>query len=228
MSVVTALLRVRDLTKTVGQGPAARRVLDRVELDVHAGELVAVVGSSGAGKSTLLHLAGGLDRPDAGTIEIAGERLDGRSERVLAGLRARYVGFVFQAFHLVPELSGEENVRLAARFGAHAAQGPARAATLVDALGLRPVARSVPSQLSGGEQQRFAIARALVNDPALVLADEPTGNLDATSGAVVLALLREATRGGRAVLVVTHDAAVTASADRVVTLSEGQLLCGAR
>jgi len=203
-------------------------VLDGVELDVQAGELVAIVGSSGSGKSTLLHLAGGLDRPDAGTIEIAGARLDGRSERVLAGLRARHVGFVFQAFHLVPELSGEENVRLAARFGAHAAQGPARAAALVDALGLRPVARSVPSQLSGGEQQRFAIARALVNDPALVLADEPTGNLDAESGAVVLALLREATRDGRAVLVVTHDAAVTGSADRVVTLSEGRLLCGAR
>ena len=228
MGVLTALLRVRGLTKTVGQGRAARRVLDRVELNVHAGELVAVVGSSGAGKSTLLHLAGGLDRPDAGTIEIAGERLDGRSERALAGLRARYVGFVFQAFHLVPELSGEENVRLAARFGAHGAQAAAHAAALIDALGLRPVARSVPSQLSGGEQQRFAIARALVNDPALVLADEPTGNLDAESGAVVLALLREATRDGRAVLVVTHDAAVTGSADRVVTLSEGRLLCGAR
>ena len=228
MGVLTALLRVHGLTKTVGHGRAARRVLDGVELEVQAGELVAVVGSSGSGKSTLLQLAGGLDRPDAGTIELAGERLDGRSERVLAGLRARHVGFVFQAFHLVPELSGEENVRLAARFGAHAAQAPARAAALVDALGLRPVARSVPSQLSGGEQQRFAIARALVNDPALVLADEPTGNLDAESGAVVLALLREATRDGRAVLVVTHDAAVTGSADRVVTLREGQLLCGAR
>ncbi len=228
MGVLTALLRVRGLTKTVGQGRAARRVLDRVELDVQAGELVAVVGSSGSGKSTLLHLAGGLDRADAGTIELAGERLDGRSERVLARLRARHVGFVFQAFHLVPELSGEENVRLAARFGAHGAQAPARVAALVDALGLRPVARSVPAQLSGGEQQRFAIARALVNDPALVLADEPTGNLDAESGAVVLALLRAATRDGRAVLVVTHDAAVTASADRVVTLRDGRLLCGER
>ncbi len=133
MGVLTALLRVHGLTKTVGHGRAARRVLDGVELEVQAGELVAVVGSSGSGKSTLLQLAGGLDRPDAGTIELAGERLDGRSERVLAGLRARHVGFVFQAFHLVPELSGEENVRLAARFGAHA---PARAAALVDALGL--------------------------------------------------------------------------------------------
>jgi ABC-type lipoprotein export system ATPase subunit len=228
VGVLTALLRVRGLTKTVGQGRAARRVLDGVELDVQAGELVAVVGSSGAGKSTLLHLAGGLDRPDAGTIELAGERLDGRSERVLAGLRAQRVGFVFQAFHLVPELSGEENVRLAARFGTHGAQAAARAGALVDALGLRPVARSLPSQLSGGEQQRFAIARALVNDPALVLADEPTGNLDAESGAVVLALLRAATRDGRAVLVVTHDAAVTASADRILCLRDGRLLCDAR
>ena len=223
MGVLTALLRVRGLTKAVGQGRAARRVLDGVELDVQAGELVAIVGSSGSGKSTLLHLAGGLDRPDAGTIEIAGARLDGRSERVLAGLRARHVGFVFQAFHLVPELSGEENVRLATRFGAHGAAAPARVAALVAALGLRSVASSVPSQLSGGEQQRFAIARALVNDPALVLADEPTGNLDAESGAVILALLREATRDGRGVLVVTHDPAVTASADRVVTLRDGRL-----
>ncbi len=186
---------------------------------MRAGELVAIIGASGSGKSTLLQLAGGLDRADAGTIEIAGVRLDGRSDRALARLRARHVGFVFQAFHLVPELSGEENVRLATRFGPSAG-GAARAAELVDALGLRSVAGSLPAQLSGGEQQRFAIARALVNDPAVILADEPTGNLDAQSAALVLALLRAATRDGRAVLVVTHDPSVTASADRVATLCE--------
>jgi len=220
---VTSPLRLRGLAKTFGEGRSARCVLAGADLDVEPGELVAVVGPSGSGKSTLLHLAGALDRPDAGTIEIAGTRLDGRSDRVLARLRARHVGFVFQAFHLVPELSGEENVRLAARFGPHGAHAPARVTALVDALGLRSVARSVPAQLSGGEQQRFAIARALVNDPALVLADEPTGNLDAEAGAVVLALLRDTTRDGRGVLVVTHDPAVTACADRVVTLRDGRL-----
>jgi ABC-type lipoprotein export system ATPase subunit len=219
-----AVLRLRGLCKSVGEGRAARRVLDGVDLDVWPGELVAVVGPSGSGKSTLLHLAGGLERPDAGRIEIAGMRLDGRPDRVLARLRARHLGFVFQAFHLVPELSGEDNVRLATRFAADGGRGgPRRAAALVDALGLREVAQSLPAQLSGGEQQRFAVARALVNDPQLVLADEPTGNLDAGAGAGVLALLRGAASAGRGVLVVTHDPAVTASADRVVALREGRL-----
>jgi ABC-type lipoprotein export system ATPase subunit len=198
-------------------------VLDGVDVDVAAGELVAVVGPSGSGKSTLLHLAGGLDEPDAGEVEIAGTRLRGRSDTALARLRARHLGFVFQAFHLVPELSGEENVRLAARFGRTRTQARARARELIDAMGLRAVAGSHPAQLSGGEQQRFAVARALVNDPVLVLADEPTGNLDAESGALVLSLLRDATRHGRGVLVVTHDPAVTTSADRVLALSDGHL-----
>ncbi|HEY0343061.1 MAG TPA: ABC transporter ATP-binding protein [Solirubrobacteraceae bacterium] len=220
---MTCLLRVRGLTKTVGAGRVARCVLDGVDVDVAAGELVAVVGPSGSGKSTLLHLAGGLDEPDAGDVEIAGTRLRGRSDTALARLRARHLGFVFQAFHLVPELSGEENVRLAARFGRTRTQARARAAELIDAMGLRAVAGSHPAQLSGGEQRRFAVARALVNDPVLVLADEPTGNLDAESGALVLSLLRAATRHGRGVLVVTHDPAVTTSADRVLALSDGHL-----
>jgi ABC-type lipoprotein export system ATPase subunit len=220
---MTCLLRVRGLTKTVGAGRVARCVLDGVDVDVAAGELVAVVGPSGSGKSTLLHLAGGLDEPDAGEVEIAGTPLRGRSDTALARLRARHLGFVFQAFHLVPELSGEENVRLAARFGRTRTQARARAGELIDAMGLRAVAGSHPAQLSGGEQQRFAVARALVNDPVLVLADEPTGNLDAESGALVLSLLRDATRHGRGVLVVTHDPAVTTSADRVLALSDGRL-----
>jgi ABC-type lipoprotein export system ATPase subunit len=218
---MTSSLRVRGLSKTVGRGRAARRVLDGVDLDLPAGELWAVVGPSGCGKSTLLHLAGGLDSPDAGEVSIAGERLTGRSDRALSRLRARHLGFVFQAFHLVPELSGEENVRLAARFGPPGAQR--RVAALIDALDLRSVARMRPAQLSGGEQQRFAIARALVNDPVLVLADEPTGNLDAQAGVVVLDLLRAATGAGRGVLVVTHDPTITARADRVLALRDGRL-----
>jgi ABC-type lipoprotein export system ATPase subunit len=182
-----------------------------------------VLGRSGTGKSTLLHVLGGLDRVERGTIEVAGERVDGASERRLAALRRRRIGFVFQFFHLLPELSGEANVRLAARVRGADPRAHERAAELVERLGLRPVAGLSPAQLSGGEQQRFAIARALVNDPQLVLADEPTGNLDATSGAEVLRLLREQADAGRAVLLVTHDDAATAAADRVLRLDEGRL-----
>ncbi|MGI8622285.1 MAG: ABC transporter ATP-binding protein [Solirubrobacteraceae bacterium] len=218
------MLRASGLVKTFGEGRAARRLLDGAELAVEAGELVAVLGRSGTGKSTLLHVLGGLDRAEAGRIEIAGERVDGASERRLAALRRRRVGFVFQFFHLLPELSGEANVRLAGRVrGAHP-QAARRADELVERLGLRDVAGLAPTRLSGGEQQRFAIARALVNDPALVLADEPTGNLDGDSGAEVLRLLRETADEGRAVLLVTHDAAATAAADRVLRLDDGLLL----
>src|SRR3954451_6299712 len=174
MPVVAA----RGIVKSFGTGRGARRVLDGADLEVQAGEVVAVLGRSGSGKSTLLHLIGGLDRPEAGRIEVAGERVDGASEQRLSALRRRRVGFVFQFFHLLPELSGEANVLLAGRVrGAHP-EAAARGAELIDRLGLREVAGSLPHELSGGEQQRFAIARALVNDPALLLADEPTGNLD--------------------------------------------------
>ncbi len=221
--VVTA----RGLVKTFGADRAARRVLDGVDLDVARGEVVAVLGRSGTGKSTLLHLLGGLDRAEAGAIEVAGVRVDGASERELSALRCRSIGFVFQFFHLLPELGGEANVLLAGRVrGAHP-DAPARGRELVDRLGLRPVAGSLPSQLSGGEQQRFAIARALVNDPAVLLADEPTGNLDAHAGAEVLELLRSGADEGRAVVMVTHDAAATEIADRVLRLQEGQLVAGA-
>jgi len=220
---VAPVLRASGLVKTFGEGRAARRLLDGAELSVEAGELVAVLGRSGSGKSTLLHVLGGLDRAEAGRIEIAGERVDGASERRLAALRRRRIGFVFQFFHLLPELSGEANVRLAGRVrGAHPDAGR-RADELVERLGLREVAGLAPSRLSGGEQQRFAIARALVNDPAVVLADEPTGNLDGDSGAEVLHLLRETADEGRALVLVTHDPAATAAADRVLHLEGGRL-----
>ena len=218
-----ALLRAAGLVKSFGEGRASRRILDGADLDVQCGELVAVLGRSGTGKSTLLHVLGGLDRVERGTIEVAGERVDGASERRLAALRRRRIGFVFQFFHLLPELSGEANVRLAARVRGADPRAHERATELVERLGLRAVAGLSPAQLSGGEQQRFAIARALVNDPQLVLADEPTGNLDAISGAEVLRLLREQADAGRAVLLVTHDDAATAAADRVLRLDEGRL-----
>ena len=220
MAVVTA----RGLVRTFGEGRSARRVLDGADLDVEAGEIVAVLGRSGSGKSTLLHLLGGLDRPEAGTVEVGGERVTGAGERRLSALRRRHVGFVFQFFHLLPELSGEANVLLAARVRGAEPEALARGAALVDRLGLRDVADSLPHQLSGGEQQRFAIARALVNDPSLLLADEPTGNLDVEAGAGVLELLRELAAEGRAVVLVTHEAAAAAIADRVLRLERGRLV----
>ncbi|HEY4281116.1 MAG TPA: ABC transporter ATP-binding protein [Conexibacter sp.] len=221
MSVLSAV----GLVKQVGSGRAARLILDGATLEVAAGELVAVVGRSGSGKSTLLHLLGGLDRPDAGAVELDGVRLDRLRERDLARVRADRVGLVFQFFHLVPELSGIENVALPTRLaGGGRRAGRRRAARLVEQLGLDAVAGALPQTLSGGEQQRFAVARALVNDPPLLLADEPTGNLDRDSGAVVTELLRDLARAGRAVLVVTHDADVAAVADRVLALEHGRLV----
>jgi ABC-type lipoprotein export system ATPase subunit len=220
MTVVSA----RGLVRTFGSGRAARRVLDGTDVDIAAGEIVAVLGRSGSGKSTLLHVLGGLDRPEAGVVEVAGERVTGAGERRLSALRLRHIGFVFQFFHLLPELTGEANVLLAGRVRGARPDAAARGRALIDRLGLRPVAGSLPHQLSGGEQQRFAIARALVNDPALLLADEPTGNLDVEAGAEVLGLLRELADEGRAVLLVTHEAAAAAIADRVLRLDGGRLV----
>jgi ABC-type lipoprotein export system ATPase subunit len=220
---VVVVVRASGLIKTFGEGRAARRVLDGASLSVEAGEVVAVVGRSGSGKSTLLHLIGGLDRPQAGEIEVDGVRVSGASERALSRLRRRRIGFVFQFFHLLPELSGEANVLLAGRVRDARPDAAERGRELIDALGLRHVASSLPSQLSGGEQQRFAIARALVNDPAVLLADEPTGNLDVEAGAEVLRLLRAGASEGRAVVIVTHEESASGIADRVLRLVDGKL-----
>jgi ABC-type lipoprotein export system ATPase subunit len=218
------VVRATGLVKAFGEGRAARRVLDGAGLEVERGEVVAVLGRSGTGKSTLLHLLGGLDRADAGRIEVAGEDVTNASEAQLSVLRRRHVGFVFQFFHLLPELTGEANVLLAGRVrGAHP-RAERRGGELIDRLGLREVAGSLPHQLSGGEQQRFAIARALVNDPAVLLADEPTGNLDTEAGAEVLRLLRAGADEGRAVVMVTHEPSATAMADRVLRLDAGRLV----
>ena len=219
MTVVFA----RGLVKQFGNGRAARHVLDRADLDAGAGELVVVLGPSGSGKSTLLHLLGGLDRPQAGTIEVGGLRLESASERELLELRRNKVGFVFQFFHLVPELTGEENVMLAARVDGGRAVREKRGHALISDLGLAGVSDRLPHTLSGGEQQRFAIVRALVGDPALVLADEPTGNLDTDSSRLVLALLRRLADQGRAVVMATHDREAAALADRVLELRDGEL-----
>ncbi len=221
---MAAVVAAEGVVKTFGEGRAARRVLDGASLHVEAGEVVAILGRSGTGKSTLLHLLGGLDRPEAGTITVAGQRVIGAGERALSRLRSRRIGFVFQFFHLLPELSGEANVLLAGRVRAAPPDAAARGQALIDRLGLREVAGSLPHQLSGGEQQRFAIARALVNDPAVLLADEPTGNLDVHAGAEVLRLLRAGADDGRAVVMVTHETAAASIADRVLTLRDGRLV----
>jgi ABC-type lipoprotein export system ATPase subunit len=218
------VLRARGLRKAYGSGRGARVVLDGVDLDLARGELVAVVGRSGTGKSTLLHLLGGLDRADAGSVEVVGRPVTGTSERELSALRRDAIGFVFQFFHLVPELDGEANVLLPTRLPGASREAARRGRALIERLELGEVARLAPHQLSGGEQQRFALARALVADPALVLADEPIGNLDAASGAVVLDLLRAIADDGRGVLMVTHQAEATARADRVLHLTEGRLV----
>ena len=216
------VVRLREVVKIHGAGRAALRVLDGVDLDVAAGELVAVTGRSGSGKSTLLNVVGGLDHADRGLVEVGGVRLDGAPERVLAPLRRDRIGFVFQSFHLLPELTGLENVLLPARLDGRG-RSLARGEELVTQLGLGDAAERLPVVLSGGEQQRLAIARALVNDPELVLADEPTGNLDEESGAIVLSLLRAIADEGRAVLLVTHEREATRRADRVLRLDGGRL-----
>jgi ABC-type lipoprotein export system ATPase subunit len=221
LSTVDPVLRAAGLTKTVGTGRARRRVLDHVSLSVHRDEIVAILGRSGSGKSTLLNLLGALDQPDRGEIVIAGQALTGRSSRALARMRLHHIGFVFQQFQLLEECTGLENVLLPTRLPGAPPGGRRRAAALIDELGVSPVAEHLPHELSGGEQQRFALARALVNDPELVLADEPTGSLDSDNGASVLELLRGLR--GRAVVIVTHEPEAAATADRILQLADGKL-----
>jgi ABC-type lipoprotein export system ATPase subunit len=218
--VLQPLVAARGLVRTF-DALGSRRVLDGADLDVEPGEMVALLGRSGSGKSTLLNLIGGIDRPDGGTVEVAGRRLDRLSERELTRFRAHHVGFVFQFFHLIPELTGEENVLLAARLTG--GEPERRGRELLGRLGLNGAAARLPHTLSGGEQQRIAIARALVNEPSLVLADEPTGNLDPVAGLTVLETLRGIAGGGRAVIMATHDREAAALADRSVTVVDGRL-----
>jgi ABC-type lipoprotein export system ATPase subunit len=223
MSPERPVLSARGLAKQVGGGRARQQILNGVDLDVAAGEMVAVLGRSGSGKSTLLNLLGGLDRPDSGRIAVAGEELTRAGERTLDRIRLRRIGFIFQSFQLIEELTGEENVLLAARLPGAPSGGRRRATALIERLGVAGVASHRPHELSGGEQQRFAIARALVNDPVLVLADEATGNLDEDSAAAVIATLSVLADEGRAVVLVTHEAQSAAAADRVLHLVEGEL-----
>jgi putative ABC transport system ATP-binding protein len=192
------VLSSRKLTKTFGKGDGLVRAVDEVELDVAQAETVAIMGPSGCGKSTVLHLLRGLERPSGGEVTLAGRRLDQLGERALARLRRTAIGFVFQAFHLIDELTARENVELPALLAGRSPRAARRRATeLLDRVGLADRAAFLPAALSGGQRQRVAIARALSNDPLVVLADEPTGNLDSAATLEVLRLLTTCVRAGR-------------------------------
>jgi putative ABC transport system ATP-binding protein len=219
------VLRASGLRKEYGTGEGLVRAVDGVDLTVDAGETVAVMGPSGCGKSTLLHLLGGLDRPSAGELWLAGRRIDRLSERGLARMRRTEVGFVFQAFHLMEELTAQENVELPALLaGAPPQRARERAARLLEQVGLAERAGHLPTALSGGQRQRVAIARALANEPTVVLADEPTGNLDSAATLDVLRLFEWLRGTGLTLVVVTHDERIAATADRLITMRDGDFV----
>lgn len=220
-----AFIRLVNLSKAYQEGERRRVVLQAASVEFVRGEFVALLGRSGSGKSTLLNLVSGIDRPDAGEVWVGGQELTGVSERDRTLFRRRQIGFVFQFFNLIPTLTVVENVALPVELnGARPRTARAAAERLLDAVGLLERAAAYPDKLSGGEQQRVAIARALVHDPELVLADEPTGNLDENTGESVLALLDRLTRqAGKNLLMVTHSAESAAWADRVFHLRDGKL-----
>jgi ABC-type lipoprotein export system ATPase subunit len=218
----TSVLRARGLRKEYGKGEGLVRAVDGVDLDVGGGETVAVMGPSGCGKSTLLHLLGGLDRPSGGEVSLNGCRIDDIGQKALARMRRTAVGFVFQAFHLMEELTAVENVELSALLAGRSPRAARRRAEeLLEQVGLADRARFLPSALSGGQRQRVAIARALSNEPLLVLADEPTGNLDSAATLDVLKLFESLHESGQTLVVVTHDARIAATADRMISMRDG-------
>jgi putative ABC transport system ATP-binding protein len=220
----TAAVEAIGLSRAYGTGDAAVHALRDVGLTVPRGELLAVMGPSGSGKSTLLHTLAGLDRPDSGTVRIGGADVTAMDDKRLTLLRRERMGFVFQAFNLLPVLSAEENVLLPLQL-AGAKVDRAWVEQVIDRVGLAERRRHRPAQLSGGQQQRVAVARAIVSRPDVVFADEPTGNLDSASSTDVLALLRETVDAlGRTIVMVTHDARAAAAADRVVTLDDGRIV----
>jgi putative ABC transport system ATP-binding protein len=226
---MSSVIEARGLLRRYSAAGSPIRAVDGVDLVVEAGETVSVMGPSGCGKSTLLHLLGGLERPDGGELYLGGRRVDRLSETSWAILRRRSVGFVFQAFHLVDELTAVENVELPALLlGGSRRQARRRATELLDRLGVAERAGHLPDRLSGGEQQRVAVARALINQPLVVLADEPTGNLDSRATSDILRLFAELRESGQTLLIVTHDARVASSANRLLTMRDGAIVAQTR
>jgi len=222
---MSVAVRAGNLTKTYQDGVRRVEVLRGVDLAVEPGEIVAIVGPSGSGKSTLLHLLGALDRPDAGTVEVGGQSLAGLSGARLAAFRNQTIGFVFQFHQLLPDFTALENVMLPGRIAGLEPHGVLeRARRLLLEVGLGERLDHFPSQLSGGERQRVALARALVGRPAIVLADEPTGNLDSVTSASIMALIRELNAAGATIIMITHDAGLADQLPRHIRMLDGQVL----
>ena len=221
----SVIIRCRDLRKIFVMGRQKVAALDGVDIDIPEGSLTVIMGPSGSGKSTLLYLLGGLDRPTSGSIEVAGEALEKMDENSLAVYRRQKVGFIFQSFNLVPSMTALDNVAFPLRFtGVAGGERKERSRGLLKQVGLDNRSHHRPTELSGGQQQRVAVARALVNRPAMILADEPTGNLDTTSGLGIMRLLSELHRSGKTVLVVTHDPRMLHYATNRIYLLDGKVV----
>ena len=218
------ILEVKDLSKSYMVGDTKVTALDRVSFTVQRGEFVAIVGASGSGKSTLMHLIGGVDRPDSGRIFIEGNDICALSENDLAIFRRKNIGIVYQFYNLIPSLNVEENITLPQLLDRRVAD-PARLQSIVQTIGLSQRIAHYPSELSGGQQQRVAVGRALINEPALILADEPTGNLDSSSSWDVINLLKSSnTRNNQTLILITHDASIAACASRIITIGDGRIV----
>jgi len=217
------MLEVRNISKIYGEGTAKVVALNNVTLQVNAGDFIAIMGPSGSGKSTLLNIIGGLDSPSSGEVILDGKRIDNLGENALVDVRRGKVAYVFQQYHLLPSLTALENVLLPLIFcGANG--GTEKALNILKRVGLEKRAEHNPSQLSGGEQQRVAIARALVSEPSLILADEPTGNMDRKTGGEILGLFEQLNREGHSIIMVTHDREIAKHAKEIVVLQDGQIV----
>ena len=219
-----AILRVEELTKIYGKGDTVVKALDGVSFDVDKGEHVAIIGASGSGKSTLMHLIGGIDRPTSGSVFVEGNEIYKSGESELAIFRRRNIGIIYQFYNLIPTLTAEENILLP-RLLDNRKPDNEKLALILETIGLSDRAKHLPSELSGGQQQRVSIGRALINDPALILADEPTGNLDSKASTEIIDLLKLANkRYGQTLIIITHDEKVALQADRIITISDGKIL----
>ena len=219
-----AILQVKDLTKTYGKDSTIVKALDGVNFNVEKGEFVAIIGASGSGKSTLMHLMGGVDRPTSGSVTVDGNEIYKLNESELAIFRRRNIGLIYQFYNLIPTLTAEENIMLP-RLLDDRKPDENKLKTILETIGLSDRAKHLPSELSGGQQQRVSIGRALINDPALILADEPTGNLDSKSSREIIELLKLANkRYNQTLLIITHDEKIALQANRIITISDGQIL----
>ena len=219
-----AILEVKNLTKTYGKGNTTVTALNGVSFSVDKGEFVAIIGASGSGKSTLMHLIGGVDRPTSGSVIVEGNEIFKQNESELAVFRRRKIGLIYQFYNLIPTLTAEENILLP-RLLDNRKPDYCRLKTILETIGLADRAKHLPNELSGGQQQRVSVGRALINNPALILADEPTGNLDSKSSREIIELLQLSNkRYNQTLLVITHDEKIARQADRVIAISDGQII----